>query len=94
MLFNFIDVQFKLLLLEGMLFFFKVILHEISLGLFNFISTILPKITLFVSIVNPNLFYSCLLGVDFFYELSKCPRNKVILAMFWINVSVILFETK
>ena len=36
----------------------------------NFISTIQPKITLFVNLVNLNLFYSYLLRVDFIYKFS------------------------
>lgn len=69
--------------LEGdVIFLQSYSLHEICLGLFNFPLTVLPQITLFTHLVNPNILCNCLLKVDFVYELSKCQRNKIILAMF------------
>ena len=47
---------------------------------FNFISTIQPKIILFVNLVNSNLFYSCLLRADLIYKLARCQRNTVTFA--------------
>ena len=82
---NFRCSKFQLLLLEEGVLFFSMK----SLDLSNFISTILSKIILFVNVVNPNLFYNCLLRVDFIYELSWCQRNKIILAMFWMHVSTL-----
>lgn len=64
--------------IEGGDIFFTVKLFSMkSWDRLNFISTIQPKITLFVNLVNPNLFYSCLLRVDFIYKFSWCQRNKV-----------------
>ena len=64
----------------GDIFFIVKLFSMKSWHRFNFISTIQPKITLFVNLVNPNLFYSCLLRVDFIYKLSRCQRNKVTFA--------------
>ena len=54
----------------GDIFFTVKLFSMKSWDYLNFISTIRPKITLFVNLVNLNLFYSCLLRVDFIYKFS------------------------